>query len=367
MFDTTGFWGILLLFVVGLVVFYLLIDIFVFKKGSQREKKQNILINLLLVAGLIFLLMQIIHIVTFGLFLQSIISNISAICVLVLATTGIVLIFKTSFTTNFAQGMIATFGAYVSAKMIQNFAANNSEMSQLLTVIYAMIGGAITAFLLGILIDVFIIRKAKHVTSVGKQMITMGLVLIFSGAMPLIFGILPLEIPRFSYTILSFHLFGYSLSIPEQAIFALGITIVLLTTLFSALRFTKWGLGVRATASNEIVASMMGVNTRVITALSWAIAGALGGVAAVILTPSTGQITVSLMVPTQVNGFMAAILGGFSSLLGPLLASILIPILTGLFSFIVPLWQNAVVYIFILVIVLVKPLGLFGKRIAKKV
>ncbi|MDD3123182.1 MAG: branched-chain amino acid ABC transporter permease, partial [Candidatus Izemoplasmatales bacterium] len=147
----------------------------------------------------------------------------------------------------------------------------------------------------------------------------------------------------------------------------LGITIVLLTTLFSALRFTKWGLGVRATASNEIVASMMGVNTRVITALSWAIAGALGGVAAVILTPSTGQITVSLMVPTQVNGFMAAILGGFSSLVGPLLASILIPILTGLFSFIVPLWQNAVVYIFILVIVLVKPLGLFGKRIAKKV
>ncbi|MCK5731916.1 MAG: hypothetical protein KAH13_02790 [Tenericutes bacterium] len=73
------------------------------------------------------------------------------------------------------------------------------------------------------------------------------------------------------------------------------------------------------------------------------------------------------MIPTQVNGFMAAILGSFSSFIGPLVASILIPILTSLLVFVVPLWQNAVVYIIILVIVLVKPFGLFGNPIAKKV
>ncbi|MCK5731917.1 MAG: branched-chain amino acid ABC transporter permease, partial [Tenericutes bacterium] len=111
----------------------------------------------------------------------------------------------------------------------------------------------------------------------GKQMITMGLVLVFSGAIPIIFGTLPITIPRISYDPnVIFTLFGKTLSITVSAIYALGISIVLLGLLFSVLRFTKWGLGVRATASNEVVASMMGVNTRVITALSWGIAGLLG-------------------------------------------------------------------------------------------
>lgn len=241
-------------------------------------------------------------------------------------------------------------------------------MSNLLVVFLAMVASALTAFALGIFIDTVIIRNARRVTSVGKQMITMGLVLVFSGIMPLIFGILSLEIPRFSYDpAIPFHLFGAPLTISVHAMYSLMITIVLLALLFSALRFTKWGLGVRATASNEIVASMMGVNTRVITAMSWAIAGLLGGVAAVIYAPGYGSVSVTLMVSNQVNGFMAAILGSFSSFGGPLLSSVLMKVLTALLVFIVPLWQNAVVYLFILLVVLIKPLGLFGKRIAKKV
>jgi branched-chain amino acid transport system permease protein len=74
-----------------------------------------------------------------------------------------------------------------------------------------------------------------------------------------------------------------------------------------------------------------------------------------------------MMTPTQVNAFMAAILGSFSSFAGPLVASAIIPILTSLFSLVVPLWQNAIVYLVILAIVLVKPVGLFGKKVAKKV
>jgi len=231
-----------------------------------------------------------------------------------------------------------------------------------------MIVGAVTAFILGILIDVLIIRRAKVITSVGKQMITMGLVLVFAGSIPLVFGTIPLPIPKLSYAPnISFTLFGNLLSITSHGFYSLIISITLLVVLFSALRFTKWGLGVRATASSEVVAGMMGVNTRIITAMSWGIAGLLGGVAAVILTPSITIAGVSMMVPTQVNGFMAAILGSFSSFAGPLVASILIPILNGLLSFVVGLWKNAVVYLIILIIVLVKPMGLFGKKIAKKV
>ncbi len=367
LFDTTHFWNNLLIFFVIAFISYQVISRFLLSKTKNQSKNQNLLLNLFLVIGLFFIFQQMVAVIGFPLFIQTLLNSVVNICVLVLATTGIVLIFKTSITTNFAQGMIATFGAYVAAKIIQYYVQSQSTLSQSATVMIAMLGAAMTSFILGVMIDTLIIRKAKRVTSVGKQMITMGLVLVFSGMMPLIFGILPLEIPRISYDIVPVTLFGLSLSISLQAIYALIITVVLLTLLFSALRFTKWGLGVRATASNEVVASMMGVNTRVITAMSWAIAGAIGGVAAVLQTPVSTQVSVALMVPTQVNGFMAAILGSFSSFLGPLLSSILIPVLTGLFSYFVGIWSNALTYLFILLVVLIKPLGLFGKRIAKKV
>lgn len=366
MLNETKFWNSFILIIAILVVVYALVDIIVLRKLPKRSKNQNILINLLLVLGLLAISILIIQSLNLYMFLQTILDKLLSICVLSLASTGIVLIFKTSLTTNFAQGMMATVGAFFAAKVILYLTAN-SGMSALMMIFIAMIGSALVAFILGVVIDVFIIRKAKSVSSAGKQMITMGLVLVLSGLMPVVFGAVPLEIPRLSYDIMPVTLFGLSLTITKHTFYSMIITVVLLGILFSTLRFTKWGLGVRATASNETVAGMMGVNTRIITAMSWAIAGALGGVAAVMAAPFGGQVTVGLMVPTQVNGFMAAILGGFSSFGGPLVGAMLIPLLSGLLSYFAFLWQNAIVYLIILLIVLVKPLGLFGKRIAKKV
>ena len=373
MLNTEGFWRKVIIFVGILVVVYFLLNQFLFKKLKNKEKIANIVMNVFLGLGLLYIFYRIHQIFPeqinpTGFMMQSVINSIVNVCVLALETTGIVLIFKTSTTTNFSQGMIATFGAFMAAKIIQYLTLTYTEMGNTLVVLLSMLGGAITAFVLGVLIDVLIIRQSKVQSPVGKQMITMGLVLVFSGGMPLLFGTLPLPIPRISYEPnIPFTMFGSNLTITSHALYSLIITIVLLVALFSALRFTKWGLGVRATASNEIVASMMGVNTRVITAMSWGIAGMLGGVAAVIMTPSITNVGVAMMTTVQINGFMAAILGSFSSFAGPLLATVLIPILNGLMNFVVPLWQNAVVYVLILVVVLVKPMGLFGKKIAKKV
>lgn len=386
MFATEGFWRNIIIFVLVLVVIFFILNLTVFKKVRNKGKAQNISINILLALGITYLFYSIFKVIPDILnpgifFTQQIFSSITGVCVLALATTGIVLIFKTSTTTNFAQGIVATFGAFTAAKVVLFLTATFTEMSMSVNVLLSMLAGALTAFLLGILIDVFIIRKSKMPTAVGKQMITMGLVLIFSGIIPNIFGQVSLTIPKISYAenfrimidqttpfLQSFfNVETAELTIPRHSMYSLLITVGLLTLLFTLLRFTKWGLGVRATASNELVASMMGVNTRVITAMSWAIAGLLGGTAAVILAPSINTLSTVMMISTQVDGFLAAVLGSFSSFLGPLISTIIIPILKGLLVFVVPLWQNAVVYIIILVIVLVKPSGLFGKQIAKKV
>jgi branched-chain amino acid transport system permease protein len=328
---------------------------------KNREKLMNY--HLVGAFALIILLMFIT--MTPQVFIQILLNNVVNAAVLALATTGIVLIFKTSLTTNFAQGMIATVGAFVTARLLTSWA--NPDVPLIYIFIPAILLGMLISFIIGLAIDVLIIRKSKYVTSIGKQMITMGLVLVLMGAMPLFFNVINSPIPRLDYSIMRFNLFGMALTISRHAFYTALIAIVVLSVLFITLRYTKWGLGVRATASNEIVANMMGVNTRKITAMSWAIAGGLGAIAAILFTPSSGLVSVTLMVPIQVNGFMASILGGFSTFGGPLLGAIMIPWLSALFSYFNSLWQGVIVYTLILLIVLVKPLGLFGKKIAKKV
>ncbi len=290
--------------------------------------------------------------------IQILLNSLQFISIISLATMGIVLIFKTSTTTNFAQGMIATTGAFITTLLFAKGGA---------TIWLGLPVSIIAMFLIGILIDVFIIRKAKLVTPVGKQMITMGLVLVFSGLIPMVFGKVVYAAPRFTNKIIQFALFGTDFSLSGHVLIGFGITVAVLTTIFLALKFTKWGLGVRATASNENVASMMGVNTHLITALSWGIAGALGSIAAIIYAPLT-QVIPTMMVSTQVNGFVACILGGFSTFYGPIVGAVILPVASNIAAYIFGgVWKEIVVYTIVLIIVLIKPTGLFGKKMIKKV
>jgi branched-chain amino acid transport system permease protein len=87
-----------------------------------------------------------------------------------------------------------------------------------------------------------------------------------------------------------------------------------------ALRFTKWGLGVRATASNEKVASMMSVNTKMITGLSWAIGAAISGLAAIaFLQAKQPQLNPTNLNTMMIYAFLALILGGTQTFLDQLL------------------------------------------------
>ncbi|MFO7968932.1 MAG: branched-chain amino acid ABC transporter permease [Bacillota bacterium] len=373
-----AFWLELGIVTLILFVAYTLFKIFFLKYFNDKSKTKSTAINIMVGIAIIYMFVIIFQAAKdeYGgnaidyMFFQ-VIHQIPNIAILTLATTAIVLIYKTSTTTNFAQSMMATFGAYFAAKTIIFIGVE--RWGQTTTILLALLAGALVAFLLGVFIDAVVIRYSQDKTPVGKQMITMGLVIILTGGMPLLFGTNSMGIdkifPASEKVELAFlrnmGIIQRDLFITKHSLFTLLITVGLLGLLFSLLRFTKWGLGVRATASNERVASMMGVNTKLITALSWGIAGFLGGVAAVIMAPS--NVGPALMVSTQINGFIAAVMGSFTSFAGPLISSILIPPLRGLLVSVVGDWNVAVLYAVILAIVLVKPEGLFGKNIEKKV
>ena len=298
-------------------------------------------------------------------YLQILIGVIPSMCAGILATFAITLIFKTSYTTNFAQGVISAIGAYVAVE----FTAEHGWPLWLVAIM-----GVVVAFVIGIVIDVFIFRNGRYVNILGKQIITMGLISIFIGIIPFVFKVAHYEsVPAFPFIHLTEGFNIGKVFIQYNTLVGVVITTIMLVAVFVLLQKSKWGLSVRATASNEIVAGMMGINTKVITAVSWGIAGAFGAVAAIIYI---GQVTLSsgyVMTTTQINAFLAGILGGFATFYGPILGAAIIYLLNVLIGCIcvhapaLSNWKSAIVYFIVMLLVLWKPQGLFGKKMVKKV
>jgi len=310
---------------------------------------------------------------------QSLVTGILSFAFLSLATFGIILIFRTSSTTNFAQGMLGIVGAYVASWIMapEGFnevtgLANVRVDNYYLWLVLSMLFGILISFAFGFLIDSVIFKNAKYTNAVTKQIITMGLVILITGLIPFVFGA---TISRKSFQFVQKT--GTSISIgsvavPIHSLITIILAAIILTGLFIVLKYTKWGLGVRSVASNEKVAGLLGVNTNKINSLSWAIAGALGAVSAITYTAAIGTLNSSAMTEMQINAFYSSTLGGFGSFHGPILGAAFYTLGYNLLNFFLvrislPNWTNTILYLIILTLVLIKPYGLFGKKVIKKV
>jgi branched-chain amino acid transport system permease protein len=280
---------------------------------------------------------------------------------------AITLIFKTSYTTNFAQGVISAFGAYVVSTALSGIG---------LSLWVSLPIGMLASMLIAVLVDVVIFRNGRYVNALGKQIITMGLISLVVGAIPLIFGLSDPAFKSFVNGNIVIELAdGTSASVTKNSLVCLALAVTVITTIFLLLRFSKWGLSVRATASNEYVAGMMGINTHVVTAISWGLAGALGALAATINASSGTVISGYFMTNYQVYAFLAGILGGFGTFYGPVIAALMIPLANNLVQYFVNVigkpeltgWSMVIVYSIALIIIFFKPQGIFGKNIARKV
>lgn len=274
-----------------------------------------------------------------------------------LASLSIILVYKTSFTTNFAQGVLGMFNTYLVTKLVVSRGVS----------LYAAIPiGILSAIIIGILIDVIIIRRAKDVSPVGKQIITLGIMNIILGLTPLLFGVYDLQLPKIISSG-SINLAGAAIT--YNSIFNILFGLAVMAILFMLLNRTKFGLAIRTTASNETTARMMGVPTKTVTMVAWAIAGVLSMFAGVMTGPFSAVNTV-FMNDVQINAFMASVFGGFSTFHGPVVGAYILSIATNLLQVYLPdgtIWGKPIVYILMIIILYFRPVGLFGKKVVKKV
>lgn len=274
-----------------------------------------------------------------------------------LSALSIILVYKTSYTTNFAQATLGMINTYLVATIIKDFGWS---------IYMALPVGILSAIILGMLIDVVIIRRAKDASPVAKQIITLGLISILLGLAPMIFGVYNLNMPKFINKG-SMSILGASIS--YNAIFNILLGLTVMITMFTVIQRTKLGLAIRTTASNPVTARLMGVPTKTITMLAWSAAGVLSLLSGVMTSPYS-TVSLTFMNDVQIIAFLAAVVGGFSSFTGPVISAYMIAIAMNILQVYLPngtVWGKPVLYILLLLVMYFKPYGIFGTKTVKKV
>lgn len=293
----------------------------------------------------------------FGTLLQIILRSLETGGVYALAALGIIIIYRTSNITHFAQGAMGMFNTYLAAVLVDLM-----DLPLGVGVVAAMC----MAIVLGCLVDFCIIRRAKKIAPVAKQIITLGLIMVFVGLAPMVFGVDPLSLPKFIPNG-ALTLGGSGAHLTYNGLLNIVLGIIIMVVLFYVLQKTKLGIAIRTTSSNEPVARLMGVPTRNVTLFAWALAAVLGCLAGIMNAPAT-SVTTGVMDSVQINALIACVLGGFQTFYGPILGAYIIAIGTNLLTFYVnSVWGTQMMYLLILLFVVFRPQGLIGKKVVKKV
>ena len=213
--------------------------------------------------------------------------------------------------------------------------------------------------LIGALVELTGLRPSRSRDHLVLILLTIGLSIVLRGAMQKTWGRNSMPVPPLSGGA-PLNLLGATLL--PQTIWILGITGVAIGLLVLFFRKTTLGLAMRAVASNSTAAAVVGLRVSRVRTLSFALAGALGGLAGVLITPIT-TLRYDIGVLLGLKGFAAAVLGGFGSFPGAMVGGSLLGLLESLgAAYVSSAWKDSIAFLVLLLVLFGRPHGLMGKR-----
>jgi branched-chain amino acid transport system permease protein len=296
------------------------------------------------------------------LFLERLISGLTNGSIYAILALALVVVFRATGTINFAQGELALFTTFVAWWL--------TTMSW---PIWAAIGAALAlGFLLGALMERLLIRPVQRRSDMAVLIVALGLFTGLNSLAGMLWGsetkIMPSPFPNGPTDYISVggaRVYGDALGV----LVALVVLLVLMSLLF---RKTRVGLHMRAVADNAESATLAGVPTSRILAIGWGVAAAIGALAGVLVTPlSPQQLGLTTMFPIFIAASAAALFGGLDSLVGAVVGGLTIGVLesmlSGYISVIGGSLQQTSALLIIVVILFVRPNGLFGTKKLERV
>ena len=288
--------------------------------------------------------------------LQLLVSGIAQGCIYGLIALSFVLIYKATETVSFVQGDIMMMGAFLAFIVMTVFG-----VPFWLTVILVIAAIA----LVGILIEKVAIRPILGEPVFSIVMLTLGLGYVIRGIVTMIPEIgtntQALAVP-YKDTIL--QLGGVVLAGEHVAVIVL--TAVLCLGLFLLFKYSKVGIAMQATSQNQLAAYYMGIPVKRLNGLVWGLAAALAAIGGILLAPIT--FVYVNMGFIGLKAFPAAVIGGFGSLPGAIVGGMIIGLLEAFSGFYLPEgFRDITPYIAVLIMLMIRPNGLFGEELRKKV
>lgn len=282
-------------------------------------------------------------------FLQFVFSGLTSGAIYAMVAIGFGVVHNTMGIVNFTQvdfvslGGMLLFGALASAKL------------PLAVALPAAVAGVI---LTGALVEFMGLRPSRSRNHLVLIFLTIGLSIVLRGAIKKIWGKTSLAVPPLAgetpLTVLG-------ASIMPQAVWILLITALAIILLVLFFGKTTTGLAMRAVASNPTAAAVVGLRVPRVRTLSFALAGALGGLAGALVTPIT-TLRYDVGVLLGLKGFSAAILGGFGSFPGAIVGGISLGLLESLgAAYVSSAWKDAIAFLVLLFVLFVRPHGLMGR------
>jgi branched-chain amino acid transport system permease protein len=288
---------------------------------------------------------------------QLIASGITIGATYALMALAMVIIYKTSEVLNFAQGNMAMLSAFVAYMLLSTYGLDFASSFALALAF---------AFVLGAFLEFAFLRRAKEPNVLGLIIITLGLEMMLYGLASWRWGSDQKNFP-FPVSDFEVHQLGGGVVVSELNLVTLGVACALMILLFLFFRYTKVGVAMKATQQNQQAARLMGIRVGRIMMLTWGMSSVVGACAAFLIA-STDTLDPNLMWTPQLKGFSAAVLGGMTSLVGAVLGGFILGVVENLFGGYVSVEFKAVVAFAVIVVILcVKPSGLFAKHYVRKV
>jgi branched-chain amino acid transport system permease protein len=291
-------------------------------------------------------------------FFQQVVAGLATGSIYASLALALVLIHRATGVINFAQGEMAMFTTYIAWTLTANHGWSYWP---------AFVATLIFAFGLGLGVHRVVIHPVERSSVLTIVIMTIGLVLVFNGLASLIWSAeiraFPSPFPNETWQI-------GGVSISQQDVGTFAVVLVLVALLWAFFQFTKTGLALRASALNPEASRLVGVRVSWMLAIGWGLAATLGAVSGMLAAP-TLFLDPNMMQATLIYAFAAAVLGGIDSPVGAVAGGLILGVGLNLISsyvdFVGADLRLPVALLIILVVLLVRPAGLFGKPVVTRV
>ena len=298
-------------------------------------------------------------------FFQQLINGLAVGGIYALIALGYTMVYGVLKLINFAHGDLFTYGGYLGLTLLTSLLLNDrlgavGAIAVLTVMVMGLVG------VMGVILERAAYRPLRESPRLSAVVSALGASIFLQNALMLVYGARVQVYPEGALPQVAVNLFG--LAVPLLRILVVVASVAMMAALYLFVQKTKIGTAVRAAAIDQGAARLMGIDVNKVVSLVFLIGPALGGAAGLLVGLYYGQVNFTMGWIYGMKAFTASILGGIGNIPGAMVGGLLLGVIEALgAAYLSIAWKDALAFCVLILILIVRPTGLLGERVAEKV